>query len=414
MDEEKLISNYFSIEEVAEKFSLDELFTLAKQKNLSEWLETNFYDTESQQISDAIENKVSDSELKLIICKIFNLDFDALSANELDEMSEVVSNDQSRKLLLDGHENDERKFAVVKSQGELVKALRDGAEVIYLCDGEFRIPHNRNGKTYIGRNNAIIDFTLDGDIDFDERDIIFEDVQIFLHNPVTLRIEKSKNVKIIDGSRKTLGDRPTLKEIFEIMRGRNSFESEEIFTKRAEDIRGVAVGMVLLKDENYSIEKQTFELKPNWNFDYVSIMKDYSDRKNFALQISPEDAMKLYANERKLQIFADFTVKNGKLTILKLYFETATLRRIFIESVLEKILSDDDSEIILSSGSGMALGYGLELITDYEEIENDVGNKKTKTTVTCPECNGRGRTGLFDLYTCSKCNGKGFVEVEAV
>ena len=358
---EKNLSDYNSIDEVEENFSPDELLTLAKQKLLEEWLETNFYTAESQQIADAVDNQSSDAELKLIICKIFNFDFDKLSEDDAEEIAKCVAKNQRRELFFDKRD-DGKKAAFVETQGELVRELKNGAEVIFLYGGEFKIPYNLHGKTYIGRNNAVIDFTDDADIDFDERDIVFEDLQIFIHHPVNLRIEKSKNVKIINGGRQTLEDRPTLKEIFDIMRGRNPFESAEDFTQRAENIRGAAVGTTLLKDENYFYDETKFDIAPKWNFQYISVLKGYVDGRIFSVNLSPEDARRLYENERKLQIFADFTCIDGKLTILNLYFETETLGRIFIESVLRKLQGIEK----ISSGSGIfALGYGLELITDY-------------------------------------------------
>ena len=368
MEEEKLISDYYSLQEVAENFSLAELFTLAKHKNLEEWLESNFYNSESQQISSALKDKISDSELKLLICKIFNIDMENLSADELDEISKITAENQRQKLFFGDHSNDGKKFVVVETQRELVKALRDGAEVLYLDGGEFRIPHNLNNKTYIGRNNAIIDFTDDGDIDFDERDIIFEDLQIYIHNPITLRVEKSRNVKIIDIGRKTLGERPTLKEIFEILRGRDKFETAEMFKQRAENIRGVAVGTVLFNDADYNVDDAKFTFKPQWNMEYIAVLKDYVNDRKFFLNLSPEDAQKIYSNQRKCQIFADFTCIEGKLTILNLYFEFELLGRITVENILSALQNDDAQNF--SSGSGIfALGYGLELITDYTDWE---------------------------------------------
>lgn len=362
--EEKNLFDCYSLQEVAENFSLAELFTLTKQKNLDEWLESNFYTAESQQIIAALENKVSDAELKLTICKIFNLDMENLSADELDEISKITAEKQRQELFFGDHSNDGKKFVVVETQRELVKALRDGAEVLYLDGGEFRIPHNLHGKTYIGRNNAVIDFTDDGDIDFDERDIIFEDLQIYIQNPITLRVEKSRNVKIIDIGKKTIGEHPTLKEIFEILRGRNTFETAEMFKQRAENIRGVAVGTVLFNAADYNVDNAKFSFKPKWDMEYIAVLKDYVDGRNFFLTLSPADAQHLYANQRKCQIFADFTCIDGKLTILNLYFEFEILGRIAVENILSTMLNDANK---FSSGSGIfALGYGLELITDYE------------------------------------------------
>ena len=364
--EEKSLRDYNSLQEVAENFSLAELFTLAKQKNLDEWLESNFYTAESQQLIAALDDKVSAAELKLIICKIFNLDLENLSTDELDEISRCVAKNQRRELFFDKIDGDNRKAAFVETQSELVRELQNGAEVLYLYGGEFRIPLNLHGKTYIGRNNAIIDFTDDGDIDFDERDIIFEGLQIFLHHPVTLRLEKSKNVKILNGSKHSIENRPTLKEIFSILRGRNPFESAENFSQRVEEMRGVAVGTVLLNDENYFCDSTIFKFSPKWNFEYVAVLKGYVNGRDFYIKLSPEDAQRLYINERKLQIFADFTYIDGKLTILNLYFETETLGRISIENILRDALHEEK----FSSGSGiLALGYGLELITDYTDWE---------------------------------------------
>ena len=191
----------------------------------------------------------------------------------------------------------------------------------------------------------------------DARNIIFEDVQIYLHHPITLKMEKSQNVKILNGTKKTLGIHPTLKEIFEIMRGRSAFESAEKFKNRAEDLRGVAVGETLLEDKNYTFAANNFSFSPQWNFDFVSIVNDFARDRNFFLTIAPKHAEQLYNNERKLQIFADFTYIDGKLTILNLYFETVTLGRIKIESVLRELQNK------ISSGGG--LGYGLHIIAAY-------------------------------------------------
>ena len=364
MEVEKSLFDYFSLQEVRKNFSLDELCKLAKEKNLSEWLESNFYEDESRKISDAVENKIGDAELKLLICKIFNFDLESLSAYDVEKISAVVAKNQRQELFFEKREDDGRKAAYVENQRELIQALKDGAEVIYLYAAEFKIPTNFNNKTYIGRCNAVIDFDSDGDIDFDERNIIFEDLQIFLHYPIILRMNNSKNVKVIDGGRKFLGAHLTLKEIFDIMRGRGAFESAENFSTRAEKVIGVAVGTALLKDKNYFYDHASFKFSPQWNFDYISVLKDFAKGRDFFIELSPTDAELLYNNERKLQIFADFANMDGKLTILNLYFDTKTLGRIFIKHFLRNKIS---------SGSGFGgLGYGLDIITAYKQTDEEV------------------------------------------
>ena len=364
MENEKSLMKCYSMQELKKNFSLDELFTLAKKKNLSEWLEMNLYINEGKKISEAINNKISDAELKLLICKIFDLSLENLSADELEEISVVVAKNQHRELFFDGHLYD-RKAAFVENQRELIQELKDGAEILFLYGAEFKIPIEWHNRTYIGKNNAIIDFNFDGDIDLDERNIILENVQIFLHNPITLKMNNSKNIQIINGAKKSLGTHPTLKEIFEIMRGRSPFESASNFKRRAEDIRGVAVGTVLFEDKNYFYDEKIFKFNPQWNFEYISVVKNFVHGRDFFINLSPENAELLYTNERKQQIFADFTYIGGKLTILNLYLETKTLGRIIIES---SIRSESNK---ISSGSGLGfLGYGLNIITAYKNCED--------------------------------------------
>lgn len=359
MEEEKTLFDFNTIEEVKENFSPKEIFELAQSDNFSEWLAVKFYTDEAQEVLNAVENGITGSALKLLVCKIFNFDFNDLEITDVEEISAFIARKQRRSLFVK-YESD-KKSAYVENQRELVQALWDGAEVLYLYGAEFKIPLEIPNKIYIGYNNTIIDVTHKNDVDLDAQNIILQNVQLYLHYPITLKMEKSSDVKIINGTKNILGVRPTLKEIFEIMRGRGAFESPENFKRRAEDLRGVAVGTVLLKDENYNYDDQNFSIKPQWNFDYISVLKSYAADRNFFVKISPENAELIYTNERKLQIFADFTYIDGKLTILHLYFESNTLGRIEIEGILREL----QNKISVSSGEGLA--YGLHIITAYKD-----------------------------------------------
>ena len=359
LEESKSLFAFHSKAELAENFLLEELLNFAKQRNLQEWLAENFYASEARKVAAAINNEVADADLKLLICKLFNLPLETLSAEEAEEISATVAKNQRRELFIKKIPGDDRKIDFVENQAELFKALQGEAQIIYLCGGEFRIPLNRRGVTYIGCENAVVDVDEEFDIDFDAAEIVLEDLQIYLHNPIKITAAQSKNLKILDGSKKILGDRPTLKEIFDILRGRKSFETPEGFKSRAENIQQAAVGVALLDDKNYDIDAAQFDFKPQWNFDYISVLKDFAADKKFSMTLRANDAENLYSNERKLQIFADFTAQGGKLTILNLYFATKTLGKIMIEAALI-------AEKISSTSSGGELGYGLDIITAYE------------------------------------------------
>ncbi|MBR2774543.1 MAG: hypothetical protein IKD73_06070, partial [Selenomonadaceae bacterium] len=98
-----------------------------------------------------------------------------------------------------------------------------------------------------------------------------------------------------------------------------------------------------------------------------------------------------YNNERKLQLFADFTYQGGKLAIRNLYFAPKTRGKVLIEGSLpaeevssissgglgyatntrgEVIIEGSLPEEEVSSTSSSGLGYGLEIVwlRDYEAI----------------------------------------------
>ncbi len=357
MTEQKSPFDFHSKHELAANFSLDELLTLTRQRNLQEWLAVNFYAGEARKVSAALNDELDDAQLKLLLCKVFDLPLESLSPADVKEISSLVDKNHRRELFVEQIPGDDRKIFFAETQGELVKALDADAQLIYLCGGEFRIPLHRGGVTYVGCDNALVDLDAEVDVDLDACEIVLRDVQVYLHHAINLRAEKSANVKVIDGSRTTLGEHPMLKEIFDILRGRKAFESPAYFTARAENRRGVAVGVALLDEKNFDFDAEQFNFSPRWDFEYISVLKDFAARKIFFATICPADAERLYDNERKLQIFADFTARDGKLTIAALYFDTKTLGRIAI-TVRDKFY--------VGSSSMSELGYGLDIITAYD------------------------------------------------
>ena len=360
---EKSIFEFYSKRELVENFSLAELVDFAQQRNLQEWFEENFYASEAKKVATAISNEASDAELKLLICELFDLPLDTLSPEDVEEISALAEQKLFAKT--------PKENKLVKTQRELVRAIKDGDKKIYLCGGEFRIPLNRNGITYIGRDNAVIDLDEELDVDFDKCEIFLEDVQLYLHHPINIKAEQSHNVKIIDASKKVLGERPTLKEIAEVLRGKNAFETPEDFKARVEKICGVAVGSTLLDDKDYDIDAAQFNFKPRWNFDYIPIVKNFAADKKFSVKLQLHDAESLYNNERKLQLFADFTYQGGKLAIRNLYFAPKTRGKVLIEGSLP-------AEEVSSMSSG-GLGYGLDIITDIQPIIPSTAIQATTT-----------------------------------
>ena len=353
----KPLSAYYSKQEVAEKFSLAELLSFARQGDLQKWFEENFYDGDAVKLAMILKRAPTDADLKLFICEAFDLPLETLSPTDADDLAQAADT-LNKKLML----AEDRMSRLVETQGELVKALRDGANRIYLCGGEFRIPLTRNGVTYLGRENAVVDIDAEEDVDLDAREIVLEDLQVYLRRPIALRAENSRNLKILDGSKKSLQSDVSPKEILSVLRGRGKFESPEDFKQRAEKICGAAVGVALFDEKDYDFDAAQFKFRPQWDFSYISVLKDFADE-NFSVKLAPEDAERLCANERKLKIFADFTCLGDKPAIARLYFAAETLGIIAIENAAQEKISSTES--FTGSSSIFGLGYGLEIITDY-------------------------------------------------
>jgi len=345
-----------SKQEVAENFSLAELLNFARQGDLQKWLNENFYDSDAVKLAMIIKRAPTDADLKLFVCEVFDLPLETLSTNDAADIAEAADA-LNQKLLL----TDDRHATFVRTQSELVKAVRSGAQVVYLCGGEFRIPLNRGDMTYIGSENALIEIDTEDDLDLDEREIVLENLQMYIRRPIVFRAEHSRNLKILDGSKKSLQSDVSPKEILSVLRGRGKFESPEDFKQRAEKICGAAVGVALFDEKDYDFDAAQFKFRPQWDFSYISVLKDFADE-NFSVKLAPEDAERLCANERKLKIFADFTCLGDKPAIARLYFAAETLGIIAIENAAQEKISSTES-FTGSSSMFVGLGYGLDIIT---------------------------------------------------
>lgn len=326
MADSKSLFDFNTLEDVKKNFSLPELVKMAKEESFSEWLAVNFYAGEAQELLDAVESQGSDAEIALSICKVFKFDFNELTLEEVAQISAFINKNHARELYLDA-----TKSAVVETQAELVRAIWAGTEVLYLYGGEFKIPVEVPNKTYIGYNNAIIDLIYPNNLDLDAANIKLMNLQLFLQSPISIKMDNSQDVKLIYAAKKTLGE-GNLREVFNVLRGRSVFESADNFRVRAESVKGVAVGNVLLVDSDYDFNSQTFKLSPNWDFDYIAVLKHSVENRRFHIKLSPDVAQNLYCSERKLQIFADFTYADERLTIASLYLESHGSGRIYLDN----------------------------------------------------------------------------------
>lgn len=319
----KVLPEYATIEEVRQNFTLAELVEKAKNDNLSEWLASQFLLGQAQKLLDLVENESPDEELFAILCRIFKVDLNALTDEEVKKISHSLDNIRARLA---------NKAVVAETQPQLSKAIWQGADTIILRgENEFSLPLGVPNKKFVGENNTLIEVFYDEDVDFDSKGLIIENAQVFLRSPINIKLDNSKNVKVIKGNKKKLeGD--DLTDVFHVLKGRSPFESIDSYRQRAENCKGIAVGYALLRSADFNFDAQTFGFDPTWDLKFIDVLRDFVRGKKFTIKVAPDVAEKLYYNERKLQIFADFTFADNKLTVASLYFETANAGRIFIEN----------------------------------------------------------------------------------
>ena len=321
MEEMKNLPEYASIEEVRQNFTMHELVTFAKENNLAEWLASNFLLGQSQKLLDVVENGGSDDEIFAILCRIFQIDLNSLTDDEANKISHSLDNVRAR---LNNH------AAVAETQSDLARAVWQGNDTICLTgENLFYIPLGVTNKRFIGEGNTAIEIFYDDDVNLDEKNITIENAQIFLRSPINLKLDNSKNIKVINGNKKRL-DGDNLADVLDVLKGRSSFESIDAYRNRAENCKGIAVGYVTLMNGDYIFDDQTFKIRVEWDLKYINVLRDFAGKK-FTLKIAPDVAEKIYNNERRLQIFADFTYSD-RLSIASLYLETASAGRIFIEN----------------------------------------------------------------------------------
>lgn len=354
------ISQCFTVQDLTRLFSFAELLELSRAGFLQQWLAENFSEDAAEVLS--LDEIISwgDDELRLTLCELLDINLTELSDYDAQSIERTLNKQQLKELFV--AESEDRGGTVVTNQRELIDALNAGYFIIYLVGGVFQIPLNRNGVIYYGRENALVEIPNKHDVDFDSAEISLNDLQIFVRHSITVRYSNSTNLIFLRGDKIAQADTVRKIDIYKLLRGRNAFETPENFSRRAEDMRGIVVGKVILYEKNYNINLQMFDLKIDWYLDFLSVVRNFAE-KFFSCFIPVELAKKIYETERAQLVYADFCAIGDRPAIKQLYLITSDRMRIDI-FVTDKPASEAFAEKNHSGASG-GRGYGLELITDF-------------------------------------------------
>lgn len=163
-----------SIDELKENFSLEQVLFYLSNGKLIKWL----CDRYLNEIADAVsELDQEDAEIGKKICDIFEVEY--IEVDKVD--MEALKERQRKTELLKNFTDEERFFEVVDkvafSQDDLYDFLDEKENTIYLCGDSFTIPLSENGKRYIGVNNPTVVILSKEKVDFEGKEILFENVR---------------------------------------------------------------------------------------------------------------------------------------------------------------------------------------------------------------------------------------------
>lgn len=133
-----------TIEELKENFDIKKVVGYFLDGKLKTWLEVRYYEDELEKVNELSD---TDPELTKKLCEIFDIEY----INE--EIDVVIIQEKNEKLLkLKQYTDDNEILANIDSvafdQEELADLYDKGKDVIYLCEGKFKIPNSKKDLIY--------------------------------------------------------------------------------------------------------------------------------------------------------------------------------------------------------------------------------------------------------------------------
>lgn len=160
-----------TLDELKENYNSEKAVESFLDGRLLTWLDDRYYEDEAARVRELSEQGDRD-KLAVKLGEIFGVkvetevDVDVLEIRreKLEKLRKITSDDN---ILANA---DSAAF----SQEDLGDLLDEGAEVIYLCGGSFRIPLSVENVRYIGVNSPVITIKCRGTIDLSEKGIAIE------------------------------------------------------------------------------------------------------------------------------------------------------------------------------------------------------------------------------------------------
>ena len=165
-----------SLDELRDNFDLESVLGYFTDGKLQTWLEDRYYDVEAQKIS---ELDADSSDLNAKLCAVLGVNYVEDQADDID--IDVINRRSEKKntlsQLTDNTEVLSSIDSVALNQDDLLDCYDLGLSTIYLVgDTIFSIPVSVTNVTYIGLCGAKVEIRATGNVDFNEKKIVFKDI----------------------------------------------------------------------------------------------------------------------------------------------------------------------------------------------------------------------------------------------
>ena len=165
-----------TLDELKENFDLESVLGYFTDGKLATWLADRYYDIESQKVSELNANS---SDLKAQLCAVFGIEFAEEQADNID--IDVINRRNEKKNILSQLTDDAEVLSNIDSvalnQDDLLDCYDLGLSTIYLVgDTVFSVSVSVTNVTYIGFCGAKVEIRATGDVDFNDRNIVFKGV----------------------------------------------------------------------------------------------------------------------------------------------------------------------------------------------------------------------------------------------
>ncbi len=140
-----------TLEELKQNFDVKKVMSYFLDGRLKTWLEDRYYDDEAEKIGRLNSN---DEDVVRKLCEVFEQDFSPENDINIGQIQIENERIETLKQYTDDEEIIKNVNSVAFNQEELEELYKVGKEVIYLCNGIFKIPDDKKKLSYYMIGNA--------------------------------------------------------------------------------------------------------------------------------------------------------------------------------------------------------------------------------------------------------------------